>query len=389
MIIMEPTIFEELKQCLADRGAGGAIGRLCEVLRERKDYPALFYALLLKKRHELGVTPIPTSPTQDLPTAVHEPYEVAIREAARLVGGLFLADGNIPHAWAYFRMIGEPEPVAQALEKVQPGENDDVQQLVEIAYHNGVNPRKGFDWILERFGICNAITTVTGQDLSMPVEVREYCLKRLVRSLYAELYERLKAEVVRTKGAEPAATSVRGLMVENPGLFEDEFYHIDVSHLSAVVQMSGYLPAGEEIALARELCEYGQRLSPRFQQQSEPPFEDMYRDHAVYLDVIAGQDIEKGLDHFRAKVVNADPEAAGTRPAEVLVNLLLRLKRPDEALEVARRHLANTDNRQLMCPSISELCEKANNFRALAEVAQEQADPVHYLAALLAEKQNQ
>ena len=33
----------------------------------------------------------------------------------------------------------------------------------------------------------------------------------------------------------------------------------------------------------------------------------------------------------------ADPENEGTRPAEVLVNLLLRLERPEEALAVARR----------------------------------------------------
>jgi hypothetical protein len=68
----------------------------------------------------------------------------------------------------------------------------------------------------------------------------------------------------------------------------------------------------------------------------------------------------------------------------VLVNLLLKLNRSGEALAVARKHLAATDNRQLSCPSIADLCQKVNDYQALAEVAREQGDPIHYLAGLLA-----
>jgi hypothetical protein len=283
-------------------------------------------------------------------------------------------------------MIGEPEAVARALEKIQPAEADDIQPLIEIAYHHGVLPRKGFDWILERYGICNAITTVTSQELALPADVRDYCLRRLVQTLHAELYERLKAEIVRREEKEPAGTTIRELMAGRDWLFEDDFYHIDISHLGAVVQMSLYLPPGKELELARELCAYGQRLSPRFQQQADPPFDDFYRDHGVYLAVLAGEEVEKGLAHFRAKVESADPEEFGTRPAEVLINLLLRVERPVEALAVARRHLAQADNRQLSCPDITQMCQQANDYQTLAEVAREQADPVRFLAGLLARR---
>jgi hypothetical protein len=381
-LAMDQAVFDDLQRRLAESGATAAIAQLCTVLRERKDYPNLFYALLLKKRHELGVSPIPTGPSQELPQAVHAPYEDAIREAARVVGGLFLQDGNITHAWAYFRMIGENEPVARALEQAKPGEDEDVGQLVDIAYHQGVHPRKGFDLILERFGICNAITTVTGQGPNLPADVQEYCLKRLVRALYAELVERLKADIVRREEKEPAATTVRELMAGRDWLFADEFYHIDVSHLGAVVQMSMYLSPGEELSMARELCAYGQHLSSRFQYQTDPPFENLYHDYGVYLAILAGDDVDNGLEHFRAKVENAD-EDSGTRPAEVLVNLLVRLNRPAEALSVARRHLAAPDGRQLACPGIPELCQRARDYATLAEVAREQSDPVHFLAGLL------
>jgi hypothetical protein len=384
---MEPAVFDDLERTLKSKGSAAAIDLLCDALRERKDYSSLFYALLLKKRFELGVSPVPTGPAQELPEAVHEPYEEAIRQAGRLVGGLFLDEGNIPHAWVYFRMLGEQEPVAKALEKFQPGENDDVQQLVDIAFHQGVHPRRGFDLVLDRFGLCSAITMVSSQVMAMPGDIRDYSVQRLVQALYAELVQRLKADIVQKEGKPPEAETVRELMADRDWLFADEFYHIDISHLGAVVQMSIYLCPGEELNKARELCEYGQRLSPRFRYATEPPFDDQYRDYGIYLAALAGDQVEEGIAHFRAKVDKADPETDGTRPAEVLVNLLLRLDRPEEALAVARRFLTSADQRPLTCPGITELCQRTQDFKTLAEVAREQGDPVHFVAGVIASRE--
>src|SRR5438034_3218106 len=117
---MDPAEFDELAQTLSAKGPSSAIDQLCTNLRERKDYASLFYALLMKKRHELGVSPVPTGASADLPDAVHEAYENAIRDAGRLVGQLYLDERDIPHAWAYYRMLGEPQPVAEALDKFRP-----------------------------------------------------------------------------------------------------------------------------------------------------------------------------------------------------------------------------------------------------------------------------
>lgn len=382
---MDQALFDDLQQTLTTRGPAAAIDRLCEQLRARKDYTGLFYALLMKKRHELGVTPVPTAPAQDLPREAHEPFEQAIRDAARLVGRLYLEDGDIPQGWVYFRMIGEPQPVAEALERHEPAEGEDLQSLVHLAFYEGVHPRRGFDWILNRNGICNAITTLSSQgDLGHQPEVRLHCVRQLVRALHRELRERLAADVERHEGTLPVGDSVRGLMAGRDYLFADEFAHIDTSHLGAVVQMSTVLEPGDEMEMARELCAYGQRLSPRLRYQSDPPFDDQYRDYGVFLAILAGDQVEEGLLHFRAKADQADPETVGTYPAEVLVNLLLRLGRPAEALAVARRYLAGVDNRRLTCPGISELCQQVRDYRTLAEVAREQGDPVHFVAGLIA-----
>ncbi len=383
---MDSALYDDLQQTFQKEGAAAAIDRLCTALRDCKDYSNLFYALLLKKRHELGVSLMPTGPAQDLPADVHEPYEEAIRQAGRLVGELYLKEGNIPHAWAFYRMLGEPERVRAALENATPGDGEDCQQLVDIALHQGVHPKKGFDLLLERFGICNAITTLGGQEFPHGAEVRDYCIKRLVRALYDELRERLAAEIARQEGKPPEARSVSDMIAGRDWLFQDDFYHIDVSHLSAVVQMSVHLGPGEELAMARELCAYGQKLSPRFQYASDPPFENQYRDYGVYLAVLAGEDVEAGLAHFRAKAAQADPETIGTYPAEVLVNLLLRLDRPREALEVARQYLAKVNDRRLTCPSIAELCQQTEDYGTLAAVAREQDNPVYFVAGLVASR---
>jgi len=387
-INMNQSLFDDLQRTLTTTGPDAAIAQLCTTLREQRDYGSLFYALLMKRRHELGVLPVPTGSAQTLPKEVHEPYEQAIRDAGRTVGRLYLDAGDIPRAWLYYRMLGEPTPVREALEKFEPADDENSGQVVDIAFHQGVHPCKGFDWILQRYGICSAITTLTGQDLSGAPDVRVHCVKQLVRALYNELRERLKADIASREPPVSGNPSVRELLQGRDWLTAEESYHVDVSHLSAVVQLGINLPPGPELDMARELCAYGQRLSRHFQYSGDPPFEDHYRDYGVYLSVLAGDNVEDGIAHFRTKAEEADPDEVGTYPAQVLVNLLLRLDRKKDALAIARRFLASADPQQISCPSISELCQRANDFQTLADVARSQGDPVHYLAGLLASRRS-
>jgi hypothetical protein len=381
----DPALYADLESRLSGAGPAAAVERLCTALRESGDFAGLFYALLLKKRLELGVSPVPTGPSADLPAELHPVYEEAIRDAGRLVGNLFLQKGDLPRAWAYFRMLGEHAPIVAALDAYAPAEDADIQPVVEIAFHESVHPRRGFDLLLDRYGICSAITTVHSHDFSRTPDVRVYCVERLTRALSEQLRERLRSEVAQHDGAEPPADAPVAQLIEGRDwLFSDDFYHIDVSHLSAVVQMSPLLPPGPDLELARQLCLYGERLSPQFRYAGDPPFEDTYRDHRIYLETISGAKVEDGLTHFRGKLAEA-AEDGNTYPAEVLVNLLLRLDRPAEALAVAKDHLANAGTeRPLTCPSLLELCQKSNDYRALAEAARKRGDLVHYLAGLIA-----
>jgi hypothetical protein len=380
---MDTDLCDQLEQTVKTAGPAAAIDKLCDELKARKDYGPLFYALLMKKRFELGVSPIATGSNQDLPASAHHAFEDGIAEAARTVGSLYLADGQIPQAWGYFRMLGDSGPVQEALEKLELNDSMDTQAIIDIAFHQGVLPIKGFDWVIQRFGICSAIT-VMGGELPIPPEARAECSKKLIRTLHGELMERLRAEIQRQQNFAPTAATVRELISGRDWLFTDDFYHIDLSHLNAVVQMATQLDKCPELDLARDLCAYGMKLSPKFRYQSEPPFDDQYVDYDKYLAILTGADVEGGLAHFRAKVESHPPEVAGTFPTEVYVNLLLRLGRDDEALDIVRRYIAPLGEARLSCPNLVELVQKTQRYDVLAETARAQGNPVNFLAGLIA-----
>jgi hypothetical protein len=338
----------------------------------------------MKKRVELGVSPFPTGPASELPADTHEAYEDAIRAAGRLVGGLFLARHDFTRAWSFYRMLGEPEPMRQALAAFDPGPDDDVYPAIEIAWQGGVLPKKGFDLVLDRHGICSAITMVSGADLSSNPELREYCVTRLAHGLHAQLVERLRNDLAGRGVAVPDGATIAQLVELDPALLADDAYHIDTSHLASVVQLAAtHLPPGAGVDRARDLCAYGRKLAPALQGHNDAPFEENYDDFRAYLDVVAGERVEEGLKRFEAKAAR-EAEVGATYAAQVYVNLLLKISRPAEALGAAKRFLLTEDDRNLICPGVNELARRAGDFAALSEAARARHDPVGYLAGLIA-----
>lgn len=380
---IDPAVYERLRTALASCGPQAAVDQLVTDLRAAGDFQSLFYALLLKKRVELGVSPFPTGPSSDLPAHTHEPYEQAIRAAGREVGQALLERRQYGQAWAFFRMLGEPEPVRAALEAYAPGPDEDVYPVIEIAWQNAVLPKKGFDLVLDRHGVCSAITMVSSSDITGNADLRDYCVGRLVRALHAQLTERLRNDAEGRGITLSPDASISRIVAGHPELFAEDSYHIDTSHLSSVVQMSTYLPKGPDNDLARELCIYGRKLSRGLQGHTEAPFEEGYEDYLAFLNVIAGVDVERGLERFRAKAAREAAEGS-TYSAQVYVNLLLRTERPLEALAAAKEFLLAEDDRNLICPGVGELAKRAGDFASLAEAAKARNDPVAFLAGLIA-----
>ncbi len=384
--------FEALDQSLVVSGPNAAIDGLIAWLDARGDARTLLDALLLKARHDLGLPLVQVGSLVEIPEPARTAYEDRYIEAIRRVGRKMIDAGDLVAAWPYYRAIGEKEPIARAIDAYDPGDREPgderLGQVVDIAFNQGVHPRRGFDLILDHYGACSAITAF--EHLPPDDATRLACADRLVRHIHDHLVANLRSEITRRGQPQPPdGATIADLIAGREWLFVDDAYHLDISHLSAVVRLSPMLVDPATIALAVGLTDYGRNLSDRHRYDGEPPFDNLYDDHATYLRGLLGDDPDAAVAHFLAKLPAAptDPTDESTFddpvPAQVLVRLLVRLNRLDEAIDVASEHLAGYPESMLGCPGVAQLCQMAGRPDRLSKIAREQGDIVHYAAAVL------
>ena len=341
-------------------------------------------ARLLRARLDLGLPPLLTGSLAEIAEPARTRYEERYVEAIREVGGRLLEANEIGAAWAYFRAIGEKDPVFRAIEACElTPEDEKLGQVIEVAFNQGVHPQKGFGLILDHYGTCSAITAF--ESLPPDEAVRVACADRLVRRLHDDLVANLRGDIARRgQPLPPEGTPIGGLLENRDWLFADDAYHLDVSHLASTVRVSPLLVDPSTIEEAVGLTDYGRHLSERHRYDGDSPFEDHYADHGVYLRGLLGHDADGAVDHFRSKLPAIDPDYRDESiAAQVLVRLLVRLGRDVEALEVAAEHLAHLPDAALACPTIAQLCQKAGRLDRLAEIARGRGDVVNYLASRL------
>ena len=354
--------------------------------RRDKEYRKLFDARLMQKRLELGLPLVSAAGIGDVPKALQQAYQDASVHAAREVGELILADRNIPQAWPYFRAIGDTGPIIQALDTFDVADTDTPESqealgaTIQIAFQEGLHPRKGFELILKHYGLCRAITMFSAYPER---DGRQESLRLLVRSLHGQIVDNLKHAISDVEGAQPESYSIAALIEGRDWLFENNAQHTDSSHIAPVLAFSAELDDKETLRLAVEIADYASRLGPLFQYSDDPPFERVYEDRGVYLRALLGEDVDRAIKHFDDKAAGSDPDRDGRRPAEVLVELLIRLGRYDDAIKAFRRYLDDAAAEGLSCPSLLQLCQMAGDFEQLKQVAKQQSDPLSYMAAII------
>ena len=381
---MSETIFILLDELKQSDGAVATIDRLIETLRAQKDFHKLFDALLLKKKYEMGLPLVSPAAFDDVPQDKQAEFEERYIEAARTVGESFLAENNIPQAWVYLRTIREPEKVAKALDELDPCQEatEETEELINVALHEGANPLKGLELMLRTHGTCSTITALDQQIHQMSPDVRKKAASLLIDELYDDLGHTLRREVEQKLALAPAGKSLRELITGRDWLFEEGNYHIDVSHLNSVVRFARFLNFSDSaLQKAIELAEYGSKLSDQFQYPGDPPFDDFYPAHLQYFNALADNNRDEALAYFRERLDTLPEEEDKRLIAYVLVDLLVRVDRLDEAIEVAQEHLKDID--ESIGFSFAELCQQAGRMDTLREVAREKGDLIRYTAALL------
>jgi hypothetical protein len=384
----EETIFSWIEHALQNGNAGAALEQLAQRFRRDKQYRRLFDARLMQKRLELGLPLLSAPGISHVPKELQQPYQDASVQAAREVGELLLADRNIPQAWPYFRAIGDTAPIIEALDTFDVADADTPESqealgaTIQIAFQEGLHPRKGFELILRHYGLCRAITMFGAYPQG---EGRSDSLRLLVGSLHGELVKNLSHAISDVEGKRPESHSIAALIEGRYWLFENNAQYTDSSHIAPVLTLSAELDDKETLRLAVEIADYASRLDAMFQYSDDPPFERAYDDRLIYLKALLGEDIERAVKHFDEKAAGSDADRDGYRPAEVLVELLIRLERYDDAINAFRRYLIDVPPAGLSCPSLLQMYQMAGDFEQLKQVAKQQSDPLSYLAALIQE----
>lgn len=384
---MSDQIFASLDQTAESSGAAAAIDCLLESERAEKRYHKLFDALLMKKKFEWGLPVTRPTTFEEVPEEKRQEFEEYYVECARDVGQMLIEDGQIAQAWVYFKTIQESDPIKEALEKLgnEVSELPNYDELLNIALYENAHPVLGVKWLIESHGTCNTITTLDQMMGQFDQQTRHEAAALMTNHLYGELCTSLEYNIKQSHPDIAEGQSIHDLINERDWLFENGNYHIDVSHLNAVVRFARFLEGDDaELEKAIELAEYGSKLDKQLQYGGEPPFKDFYTSHVHYLKVLAGREIDEAFAYFQQEIEN-DPDLPDKQLiAYVMVDLMMRIDKLDSAVELAKEYLAEVEDPNGF--SFSDLCQRAGRADILQEVAKEQNDPLRYVYGLVSSK---
>jgi hypothetical protein len=381
---MPDASFSEFHERQNAGGAAAVFDHLASVLRDQHEYHKLFDALCLKKKHELGAPLHRPTSFEDVPVEKRDEFETAYVAAAREVGQLLLADKKLGQSFVYFHALRETQPIKDVIEAMPiPREtSEESEELIDLAFYKLVHPVKGMQVMLKTHGTCSTITALDQGFMNLSAEQRAECAALLVRTLHNDLFQSVQRDVRQRIPVAAPAKTIRELTAGREWLFAENNYHIDVSHLHSTVRFARSLNPGQpELALARDLAEYGAQLSQQFQYPGEPPFTDFYPAHIQFFNYLLNDNRVGALGYFQHQLDNEPESSSQAMIAYVMVDLLARTDQLEAALPIAEKYLVKAD--QDFAAAFAELCQKAGRFDILMRSAEERSDLVTYAAALV------
>lgn len=337
----------------------------------------LFEARLVEARTRLGIAPAESPPLEEIPEPVRNELEEAYTAACQEVGGLLVEAGRLREAWQYLRPTADRRVMHAALERAVPNE-ENVEELIELALYEGIDTERGYGWLLGHYGTCNAVTTLEGLAPQLPPADLRACAAVLVRHVEAELRANLRGHIEhQQKPLPPKETSIEDLLASHPWLLEGEAIHIDASHLAATVRFARVLTDAPSIELAVALAKYGRQLHESLQYAGDAPFEDLYPAHHHFFLGTLGREVEQAIAYFRSQAEACDTYEQGTAPLETLLVLLDRTGNAGEALQVFQE-LAPVSGVRLspFAPRLVDLAMKSGDWDRYEDILRERDDPV-------------
>ena len=343
----------------------------------------LFEALKMRIRNRLGLPLIAPEDEPRQSEDIDRQLEAGLLDACREAGELFLSQGKIREGWMYLRPTGDVPRAAELLAQIEPNE-ENVEDLIAVLLHEGVDVGRGYRMLLQRNGTCNSITTYEQSIAGRDKPSRMAAARVLLDHFYDELCESVRGDIARHEAPAAPDESLLDMLTKRKWILQDGGYHLDTTHLASVIRIARVLEDRPSIQKAYELTQYGKRLHHQFQYPGEEPFVDFYPSHAAFFGVLLGRDVDAGLAIFERKMLAADPLQHGTGPMEVYTELLDRSGRSREAIDVALRQVPEDVPSPRLVPPLLEMAAKCGHYQPILDYCVRKNDPLGYAATAAA-----
>ncbi|MFZ4467881.1 MAG: hypothetical protein ACOYOZ_01425 [Pirellula sp.] len=391
--------FMMLEQLADKEGLQAAAQGLVERMRQQKLYPELFEARKMLHRVELGLPPVQVDPIgahgkksgaiqQD--PQVQDELDKRLLDACREVGGGLMRSGRLQEGWMYLRAVGDDAFASEAMAAVEPTQ-DNLDLLLNLYVHEGVDIGRGTELCLKMRGTCNTITMLDSIVAMRGRSDQQAAVEALVKHVHQELLANLIADVTRRMPQvnAPEDHTIVAWLGLVPGLLRDGTYHLDTTHLASTVRFARVLDDPSTLRLAADLAEYGRQLHAQYQYSSEEPFADLYPMSLAWFRALLGEHVDAALRVFRQKAESIDLEEHGTIGIETYADLLARIGRPDEAGKYLIRTMPDGMRPFGVAPSLIELSSASGEFQPMKDHAKQRGDLIGFAAALLQSKHPQ
>jgi len=388
--------FMMLEQLADKEGLQAAAQELVERMRQQKLYPELFEARKMLHRVELGLPPVQVDPIgahgkksgaiqQD--PQVQDELDKRLLDACREVGGGLMRSGRLQEGWMYLRAVGDDAFASEAMAAVEPTQ-DNLDLLLNLYVHEGVDIGRGTELCLKMRGTCNTITMLDSIVAMRGRSDQQAAVEALVKHVHQELLANLIADVTRRMPQvnAPEDHTIVAWLGLVPGLLRDGTYHLDTTHLASTVRFARVLDDPSTLRLAADLAEYGRQLHAQYQYSSEEPFADLYPMSLAWFRALLGEHVDAALRVFRQKAESIDLEEHGTIGIETYADLLARIGRPDEATKYLIRTMPDGMRPFGVAPSLIELSSASGEFQPMKDHAKQRGDLIGFAAALLQSK---
>ncbi len=386
-----------LKNTFESEGVIPALTLLADDFRRQKHYHDLFEVLQTKARVALGLplnSNIGEKLTAEQKTQLHEKLILISRE----VGVLFAEASKLREAWTYLEKVNDPELVESLLEATEITD-DNFNEIIEITIIHRVSPVKGFELFLHRFGILYSVSMYQSTCHKYDFTTRHAVVTLIIEYAYHELREHL---AVVLKGNENLVYNANTLMeikeVAGEQLLEIGFM-IPTRLIIPVFRISRFLQDTKALGRLSEIAEFarffGQMLNPDYY-MIEAPFEDAYYSYFLFFRALCAEDTESyevtsAIEYFDQKSVEAMENNHGQTCHLVLIDLLYRLGKIEQALSISLERLpdhSGTTAGDIVLPSMAEMAKECNNFQLLQDHYATQGDSYRFLLSLLQESKS-